>query len=375
MKNQIAVLGAGMIGSAIATDLAGDFFVTSIDIDEKKLKYLKGKLKIDTSVCDISDSKALKNRIKEFDFIISAVPGFMGFNTLKSVIEAGKDVVDISFFEEDPFDLDNFAKSKNVTALIDCGVAPGLSNIILGRHNAAMKIDSFECFVGGLPFKKTFPFQYKVPFSPSDVIEEYIRPARMVENGKQVIKPALSEPELLNIDPIGILEAFNTDGLRTLLQTMRIPNMKEKTLRYPGHITQIQFLKDAGFFEGKEISVGDKKIKPIEYTSQILLPQWKLEPNEHEFTVMIIKIEGIENGIHKTVAYKLFDKFDEIRNITSMARTTGYTCSSVARRILNNDYARKGISPPEYLGADEKCYSKILAELKNRGIVINRDEQ
>ena len=374
MKN-IAVLGAGMVGSAIAADLSEEFNVTSIDFDEKRLRQLKKIYKIKILVKDISRLKSFKKILKDFDLVISAVPGFMGFKTLKKIIESRKDVVDISFFEEDPFELNNLAKKNNVTAVIDCGVAPGLSNIILGRHNKTMNIESFECFVGGLPFKRTLPFQYKAPFSPIDVIEEYTRPARIIENGKLIIKPALSEPELINIDPVGTLETFNTDGLRTLLKTMKILNMKEKTLRYPGHIAKIQLLKDAGFFSDKEIEINGQRIKPIDFSSKILLPQWKLKPGELEYTAMVIKIGGKEKNKPVEYIYKLFDKYDEEKNITSMSRTTGYTCTAVARRVLNKDYTKKGVSAPEYVGANKKCFSKIIKDLKIRNIVLKETKK
>jgi lysine 6-dehydrogenase len=371
MKN-IAVLGAGMVGSAIAADLSEEYNVTTIDLDEKRLRRLKKIYKIKTLVKDISRLKSFKKILKDFDVVISAVPGFMGFKTLKKIIESGKDVVDISFFEEDPFLLNNLARKNNVTAIIDCGVAPGLSNIILGRHNKTMNVESFECFVGGLPFKRELPFQYKAPFSPIDVIEEYTRPARIVGNGKLVIKPALSEPELINVVPVGTLEAFNSDGLRTLLRTMKIENMKEKTLRYPGHIAKIQMLKDAGFFSNKEIEISGQKIKPIDFSSKILLPNWKLEKNEPEFTVMRIKIKGEEKGKPVEYTYNLFDKYDEKKKISSMSRTTGYTCSSAARRILNKDYTKKGISAPENIVANDKCFVKIIDDLKNRNIIFEK---
>lgn len=156
----------------------------------------------------------------------------MGFCTLKTVIECGKDIVDISFFPEDPFKLDQLAKEKKVTAVVDCGVAPGCSNLILGYMASILDvIESFSCYVGGLPRIRTWPYEYKTPFSPSDVIEEYNRPARLVDNGKVVTQPALSEVELIDLPGVGTLEAFNTDGLRTLIRTMKVPCMKEKTMR------------------------------------------------------------------------------------------------------------------------------------------------
>ncbi|RPI66840.1 MAG: saccharopine dehydrogenase [Ignavibacteriales bacterium] len=365
---KIIVLGAGMVGSAIAVDLSKNYDVTSADINLQNLSKLK-KQKIKTIQGNISDKEVLLNLVEDFDLIIGAVPGFMGYKTLRTVIEAGKDVVDISFFSEDPFELDSLAKRKNVTAVVDCGVAPGLSNIILGYHNKRMKIDSFKCFVGGLPFKRIMPFQYKAPFSPVDVIEEYIRPARVVENGVVVIKEALSEPELIEAEGVGTLEAFNTDGLRSLLKTMKIPFMSEKTLRYPGHIEIIKVLKQAGYFSDEEMDVNGVSVKPVDISAKLLFPLWKLDEDEREFTYLQFHIKGGK----KEFTYRMFDSYNDRTKTSSMARTTGYTCAAAADLILKGKYKRKGISPPEYLGEDESCFLKIRSYLEERGIVLNEN--
>ena len=365
---QILILGAGMIGSAIAFDLSSKYNVTVVDIDKIKLAKLAKKYSVKTICEDIANEITLKRTVKPYDLIICAVPGFMGYKTLQNIIEAGKDVVDISFFAEDPFTLDKLAKQKKVTAVVDCGVAPGLSNIILGHHNSKMKIEYFECLVGGLPFERELPFQYKAPFSPVDVIEEYTRPARIVKNNKVIIKKALSDVERVNIKNVGTLETFNTDGLRTLITTMKIPDMKEKTLRYPGHIEYINMLKQSGFFREDYVNVNGKKVRPIDVSAKLLLPLWHLNDEDKEFTVLKIIIRGKENNKRKEYKYHLFDQFDENTRITSMARTTGYTCSSVARLLLDNQYSRKGISPPEFIGANDKCYEKVIKDLEERKI-------
>ena len=226
---RISVLGAGMVGSAIAIDLSKAFKVKAADVSSKNLSKLKKYSHLQLAEVDLSSAQNIKKVIEDADIVVCAVPGFMGFNTIKTIIEQKKNLVDISFFGEDPFELDKLAKKNNVTAIVDCGVAPGLGSIILGYHNKRMKIKSFECYVGGLPKKKVPPFEYKAPFSPIDVIEEYTRPARFIENNKLIVKPALSDLEQIDFPPVGILEAFNTDGLRTLIKTMKIPNMKEKT--------------------------------------------------------------------------------------------------------------------------------------------------
>jgi len=185
---KVVVLGCGMVGSAIAGDLSREYSVKIVDINEKNLQNVSAKYKLETEIMNVSDKNKLQSLIKNFDLVICAVPGFMGYETLKSIIETKKDVVDISFFGEDPFQLDALAKENCVTAIVDCGVAPGLSNLVLGYHNNKMEITNFECMVGGLPVNRTWPFEYKAPFSPIDVFEEYIRPSRIMENGTNYYK-------------------------------------------------------------------------------------------------------------------------------------------------------------------------------------------
>ncbi|QQS36449.1 MAG: saccharopine dehydrogenase NADP-binding domain-containing protein [Ignavibacteriales bacterium] len=375
MKKKITVLGSGMVGSVMAVDLSNNYDVTCVDLDEQKLDLLKNKPGIKTLKADLSDQKIIQDTIKDCDLVVCAVPGFMGFETIKTIIALGKDVVDISFFDQDPFELDNLAKEKDVTAIVDCGVAPGMSNIILGYHKQNMEIDEYECLVGGLPFQRSWPFQYKAPFSPSDVIEEYTREARYVENSRIVYKPALSEPEYVEFDKVGTLEAFNTDGLRSLIKTMNIPNMKEKTLRYPGHIEHMRVLSEAGFFSKELIDIKGKKIRPLDVTSALLFPLWKLENSEPEFTVMRITIKGIENNVRKEYTYHLFDTFDEITGNTSMARTTGYTCTAAVKLVMDGKFVRKGICPPEFIGAENDCFNLVNSYLKERNVIYTSVEK
>ena len=234
-----------------------------------------------------------------------------------------------------------------------------------------MKVLNFEYYVGGLPFARTFPFQYKAPFSPVDVIEEYTRPARYKENNHIVIKPAMSDTEYINFDEIGTLEAFNTDGLRSLLHTLDVPNMKEKTLRYPGHIDLIKALTAAGFFSDNYIKINGNEIKAIDFTSKLLFDKWKLNDTDDEFTVMRIIIEGIENNNKVKYVYDLFDRRDKLSGISSMARTTGFSATAAVNLFLEGKYNQKGISPPEYLGKTEENYNYILNYLKQRNIFYN----
>lgn len=363
----IAVLGAGMVGRAIAVDLAKNHTVTSFDLNAGNFEIVKKhNAAIQTVAADLSQFDEYTNWLTPFDMVVTAVPGFMGYRTLQAVINAGKNVVDISFFPEDVLQLNELAKQKNVTVITDCGVAPGMSNFIIGRYNEEMKIDSFECYVGGLPKERKPPFQYKAPFSPVDVIQEYIRPARLVENGSIVTKPALSEREIMVFDEIGELEVFNTDGLRSLIYTMpHVPDMKEKTLRYPGHIDLIIALQQAGFFDTNTLRIQDADISPLEFTSKLLVNEWKLGPEEEEFTIMkvIVKGEG------KTVEYDLLDRYDAVTKTSSMARTTGYTCTAAVNLITEGLFREKGVFPPELVGKHKACFDFVLAYLKDRGVI------
>jgi len=372
---KIVVLGAGMVGSVIAVDLSSKYKITSIDLDSQRLDKLSPYSSIEKLQTDISDIKKLSGVIKNCDLVIGAVPGFIGFQILRDVITAGKNIVDISFFSEDPFELEKLAKQNNVTAVVDCGVAPGMSNIILGYHSTEMEIERFKCMVGGLPFKRTWPYEYKAPFSPIDVIEEYTRPARYIEDGFIKVKEALSDPEFVDIEEVGTLEAFNTDGLRTLLKTMQIPNMIEKTLRYPRHTEYIRVLKESGFFGKEYLNANGVKVRPVDVAVKLLFPLWKLNENEREFTAMKIHIKGMEKGRIKEYNYKMFDHFDEKTKFTSMARTTGYTCTAVADLILEEKFTRKGVCPPEYIGQEKGCFGEIRSYLEERNVIYQCEEK
>lgn len=366
---KIIILGAGMVGRAMAVDLSKKHQITSVDLDKNALDLLSNKSNIETNILDVTDHAELSKAVKDYDIVISAVPGFLGLQTMIQVIKQKKNLVDISFLPEDVLSLDSLAKENKVTVVMDCGIAPGMPNYIVGYHNMTMKINEVKYMVGGLPKIRTFPFEYKAPFSPCDVIEEYTRPARYVENGNIIVKPAMSDAELVHFDEIGTLEAFNTDGLRSLIYTMKhIPCMKEKTLRYPGHIKLIQALESAGFFDREPILMNGIEVIPFDFTSQILFDAWKLGAEEPEFTVMRIILRGTENNVNKEIIYELYDEFDANEKISSMARTTGFTATGTVEMILNKVFTENGVFPPELVGKDPACFEFIISYLKERNI-------
>jgi lysine 6-dehydrogenase len=369
---KILVLGAGLVGGPMAMDLArnGEFDVTSADRSAEALKRLAGFAGITTIQADLDDAEKLKSLVIDHDLVISAVPGFMGFRTLERVIECGKNVVDIAFFPEDMFLLDAKAKEMNVTAICDIGVAPGMSNVLIG-YGASM-LDTLEkgiTYVGGLPVVRTWPFEYKAVFSPIDVIEEYTRPARYIDGGRLVVREALSDPELLDFPNIGTLEAFNSDGLRTLATTIKGDYMIEKTLRYKGHIEKMAVLRDTGFFDKEPILINGVMISPLEFTSRLLFPKWKLQEGEEDLTIMRVITEGLKDGVRKRYTWDLYDRLDKETGVHSMARTTGYTATMVARLISKGLYNRKGVSAPEFLGTEAGIVKFLLDGLSERGVV------
>ncbi len=370
MKNKIVVLGAGLVGSAIAIDLSKNHEVTSVDLNAESFLKFKNHPSIKTIQADLGDVQNIKSIVVDFDLVIGAVPGFMGRQTMKAVIEAGKNMVDISFMPEDFLELDGLAKKHKVTVVADCGVAPGMGNIILGHHNKNMHVKSYECLVGGLPVIREWPYEYKAVFSPIDVIEEYTRPARYIQNYEMITKEALSDTELIHFDGVGTLESWNSDGLRSLMQTMKkIPDMMEKTLRYPGCVEYLKVLRESGFFSYDEIEVNGTKVRPIDVTAKLLFPKWKLKEREEDFTIMRIIIEGTENGEAKKYQYYLLDKFDRKTNTISMARTTGYTCTAVANLMLDGGFKTQGVSAPETVGMGEGNLAYVLKYLEERGVI------
>ncbi len=360
-----------MVGSAMAIDLAATHTVTLTDLSQSVLDRARQKCNdLNTLQLDVTQRTELQAVLKQHDLVINAVPGSLGFETLKSILEAGMNVIDIAFFPEDSLQLDDLAKKQGVTAIVDCGVAPGMDNILLGHYNESMKLTAFECLVGGLPLTRKWPFCYKAPFSPSDVIEEYTRPARYVEHGEVVVREPLTDCELVEFDRVGTLEAFNSDGLRSLIHTMpHIPHMKEKTLRYPGHAEYVKVLKASGFFETEPLEVNGTRITPRAFTSQVLFNEWKLGEAEEELTVMRVTLTG-ENTAGETeeVVYHLHDEYCRETGTSSMARTTGYTATAAANLFLEGLFREKGVFPPELVGKHQACFDYFLNYLKDRGI-------
>jgi lysine 6-dehydrogenase len=371
MSRRVVILGGGMIGSAMAMDLSRNrgFDVTVADVRADALERVAARYGVATVRADLADPSAIERLAAAFDLVIGALPSVIGFRSLEAVIRAGRSCVDISFMPENALDLSGLARERAVTAVVDCGVAPGVSNLMAGYAASRLtRFERLEIYVGGLPAERRWPFDYKAGFAPHDVIEEYTRPARVVEHGRVVVKEALSEPELMDFPGVGTLEAFNTDGLRSLAATLKAPFMKEKTLRYPGHIHLMRALRDTGFFSKRPLLLGDQTVRPLDVTAALMFPKWTFDEGEADLTVLRVVAEGEQDGQNVRYSWDLLDSFDEATGLRSMSRTTAFPATIMAGLLARGAFEEPGVHPPETAGAVPGLLDEFLAELEARGV-------
>jgi len=368
---EVVVLGAGMVGAAIAMDLARmGHDVTLCDRSEATLAAATARWKLKTMQADLSVVTAIVKVAKGADLVMGALPSVLGLQAARAILELGKRYVDISFLAEDPRVLDALAKDKGAIAIYDCGVAPGLSNLLAGHAARHLDpCDRIEILVGGLPVTRHWPFDYKAPFAPSDVLEEYVRPARFVVDGTPVVREALSEPELIDFPGVGTLEAFNTDGLRSLLD-LPVPNLRERTMRYPGHIELMRVFRAVGLLDTEPIVVAGGAVVPREVLARLLFPMWGFADGEADVTVMRVEAEGRRQGRAVRWTWDLVDRYDPETGLRSMSRTTAFPATIVAGLLLDGKFARPGMHPPEVLAQQDGVVDLVLAGLAARGVRV-----
>ncbi len=375
MRN-ITVLGGGLVGAVIARDLSqySGHRVTVVDLDIRTLTRISANDggRVCTIKADLRDPEQVRNVVHDANVVVGALPGWLGYRVLEQLIEAGKSFVDISFMPEDPRPLDTLAKRKGIVGLVDFGVAPGMSNVLATRLASEMdRPTSLRVFVGGLPQVRRWPFEYAAVFSPADVIEQYTRPARLVENHQVVVREALTEIEELDFEGVGTLEAFNSDGLRSLMWTLDVPNMKEKTLRYPGHAERMRMLRETGYFSSRSVRVDNIDMRPVDLTLELFKTAWTLHEGEGDLTVMRIEVEGEHKNKPAYFAYELLDRYDPQTKTTSMARTTGYPCAVATKLLLDGKLElKKGVHFPEAMARNPSVLAAIVTGLETRGVVF-----
>lgn len=376
MTTNALVLGAGMVGSVIAEDLAqSGFNVMVADVNPNALERVSTRSKgaVVVKAADCSDASVITAMANDVDIVFGALPSWLGLNALRAVIESKTSYCDISFMEEDPRSLDTMARDRGVTCVVDFGVAPGMSHLLCSYATHILdSCDRLDIVVGGLPVDQQWPWEYKAPFSPRDVIDEYLRPARLVEEGKMVTREALSEVELIDLPGVGTLEAFNTDGLRTLCDTLNVPNMRERTLRYPGHAALMRVLRAGGFFNTEPLQLGDQSICPIDMTAKILIDEWTYEEGEADLTVMRVEAEGRKDTENVILRWDLLDYYDAQANQSSMSRTTAFPCAAIGRMIADEMIDSPGVHPPEYFGGMNEIVDRLFSDLESRNVHFNQ---
>lgn len=367
-----AVLGSGMMGSVIGRDLAKSGDVDEVvvaDIDASRLDELKkrsaGK-KLSVEVLDIRDRKRVVRFLKGFDVATSALPhGIVHLSDLAAV-EAGAKMVNIAF-EDEQMALDAQARKAGAVLIPGCGVAPGLGGILLAHGLEALGGgDEGHILVGGLPQKPVPPYGYRLVFSIVGLLREYIDDARVFRNGKLVsVRPFSTVQTYAFPPPIGRLEGFCTDGLASLVYTMKgMKTLDEVTLRWPGHAEKMNMLMESGFFSREKVRAGETEIAPLEVTWAVL-GRKLAEGDRRDITVMRV----IARGRKGQVVYDMVDKYDEKEGVTSMGKTTGYTASIVTQMLGGGEIAGKGTIPPE-IAVKGGGVSKVISELRRRGVKI-----
>ena len=375
---KVLVLGSGNIGSTAAGDMAKNMSSSDIviaDQDSRRAKDVAGRIgesNVSWVHLDVANRGQLLSTLKDCDLAMGFLPGNLGYSLMEACIEARKDLVDVSYMAENPFRLHQAATSAGIIIVPDCGLAPGISNFIVGH--AFRKLDKTKAvhvMVGGLPKKPIPPLGYIVTWSPESLIDEYTRKAIIVKRGRRVQVEALSGLENVEFPEVGKLEAFFTDGLRTLLYTMDgVGDMWEKTLRYPGHAEKVRLLEAMGLFEEEKIKVEGEEVSPRKLAVK-LFEQTLRKPEVKDFVALKVEVCGVKNGEEMDYTYHMLDNYDEKRGVTAMARTTAYPMSIVAQLILSGAIKEKGVVPPERLGMEDRVFRMFWESLKKRGIRIS----
>ncbi len=379
---QVLVLGAGMMGSIIAADLAHSAEVSSVllcDIDEGALQACArsddtGKLRVQQ--LDMRDEDSLVQCMHELEakVAVSALAHEFSPVAIRAGIAGGTHVVDlVGSKPQAKLAMHDAAREAGVAIIPGFGFAPGLTNVLVGVGFARLdEVHTAVAKVGGLPLHPRPPLNYEVVYSMESTFNQYIRPAVVVREGERVQVPALSDLEnLVFSDPVGECECFVTDGLGTLpftLDISAVEYMAEKTVRYPGHAAQIETLIDCGLFGTDPLQVGDVQVTPRRVLDAILRPRIRSD-EPRDVSVLRVEVSGIRGGEHMTYRFELLDTYDEKTGTTSMARTTGYPVSAAVRMLLRGDISERGMLPPEKIFVDER-YDVLLGELKRRDVII-----
>ncbi|HEY6348535.1 MAG TPA: saccharopine dehydrogenase C-terminal domain-containing protein [Candidatus Angelobacter sp.] len=375
---KLLVIGAGMMGSAAAYDMARSSQVESVtlaDLDKRQVRAavsringLLGTKKVASAQLDASRPGDASKLMRGHTGVLSAVPYFFNLGLCRAAIDSGCHFADLggnNTVVRQEYELSRAAFRKNLAIAPDCGLSPGMASILAGElmREVGGKADALKLYVGGLPEKPRPPFFYQLVFSVEGLINEYVEPAKILRNGKiEEIKP-LTEPEAFFLPGFEPMVAFHTSGgTSTLPETFKgkVGECFEKTLRYPSHFELIRGLRDLGFFSGDKVRIGKSEITPRALTSKLFLKN--LSGSGPDVTIM--RIEAHNSGC--ITSFTMIDHYDPATTMTSMMRTTAWPASIVLQMICSGQVSKRGAIYQEL----DVPARKFIEEMEQRGVKI-----
>ena len=376
---RMLVLGAGLQGSACAYDLLQNEEITQVRLADVNVGHMppflapySGKRLVPTPL-DVRDKDAVRALMRQSDAVMSAIPYYFNFELAALAAECGVHFCDLGGNTDIVFEqkkLDSEAREKGITIVPDCGLAPGMVNILAQRGIDAMDtVDEVKIFVGGLPQNPEPPLNYQIVYSLEGVLDYYTTLSWVVRDGKREQVTALSEREPVRFEaPVGELEAFHTaGGLSTMAFRYegKIPTMEYKTLRYPGHAQIMEAIRELGFLDLEPIDVKGVRVVPRDVAVAAMGPRLT-KPKGKDLVALRVTVKGTKDGSDKTVNFELVDRYDEERGISAMMRTTGYSLSITGQMQARGEVKPAGVHTPD------ECIpaGKYILELEKRGVLI-----
>ena len=374
---RMLVLGAGLQGSACAYDLLQNPDVKEVRLADLHTGHLEhflapysGERLIFTPL-DVRDKEAVLALMRQCDAALSAIPYYFNYELAELAVQAGVHFSDLGGNTEIVFKqktLDAQARKKNITVIPDCGLAPGMVNI-LAEHAIRQldKVETVRIYVGGLPQEPEPPLNYQIVYSLEGVLDYYTTLSWVLRNGKRTHVKALSEIEAVRFS-IGELEGFHTaGGLSTMAFRYegKIPTMEYKTLRYPGHARIMEAIRELGLLDLNPVDVKGMKVVPRDLVVAAMGPKLT-KPNAHDLVAMRVFAEGTKGGKPKRVGWEMVDYYDEKSGISAMERSTGYSLSITGQMQARGEIGKAGVfTPDEAIPAE-----KYIKELAKRGVMI-----
>jgi lysine 6-dehydrogenase len=373
------VLGAGLQGSACAYDLLQNPQVTEVRLADLHTAHLAPFLarysgdRLVFTPLDVRDREAVLALMGQCDAVMSAIPYYLNFELAELAVEAGVHFADLGGNTEIVFKqktLDARAKKKNITVIPDCGLAPGMVNILAEYGITQLDtVESVRIFVGGLPQNPEPPLNYQIVYSLEGVLDYYTTLSWVLRGGKRTQVTALSEIEPVEFGGrVGELEAFHTaGGLSTMAFRYegKVPTMEYKTLRYPGHAKIMEAIRELGLLELNPVDVKGMKVVPRDLVVAAMGPRLT-KPDGHDLVALRVLVEGSKAGKRKKIGWELVDYYDDKHGISAMERSTGYSLSITGQMQARGEIGKAGVFTPD----EAIPPAKYMSELAERGVVI-----